>query len=74
MKAKKFAKRITLNKQTVANLSSRDLNKALGGGTLMQYTCPLCYTCGYVTCGDTNCNQNTCEYSCGEMTCNGGPC
>lgn len=75
MKTKKFSKRLVLNKETVANLSSKEKNKVKGGGLPTWYTLCL-YTCTgrpcvadyetdeFVSCPTCWGFTNTCETRC----------
>lgn len=74
MKSKRFSKKLTLNKEVIANLLPDGEMHKVEGGTAWA----TCNTCSkppyYFTCA-TNCLQFTCDYSCGQFdTCNGGPC
>jgi hypothetical protein len=53
MKAKKFSKKLTINKATIANLSKDKQEDVRGGiNPTNYYTCP--YTlCPYTDCGDS---------------------
>ena len=78
MKSKKYAKKLTLNKKTIASfIESKDMNKKMQkikGGTGWA-TCNTCSDPPYYFTCFTNCMQVTCDYSCGQFdTCNGGPC
>jgi hypothetical protein len=55
MKTKKFEKKLTLNKKTVADLANSEMNKANGGGLVL----PTLRKCTY-SCEITNCDSNPC--------------
>ncbi len=64
MKRKKFNKKLSLKKMTVANLNTSELKQAQGGATVWGVDCfifslgaPGCDTVNGVTCG----NVYTCE-------------
>jgi natural product precursor len=66
MKTKKFAKKLALNKRTIASLNNGEMNKVLGGTTDPHRTCgcPL----------DTaNCTPNTCDPGTVCASCPGQP-
>jgi hypothetical protein len=77
MKTKKFSKKLSLNRKTIANLNIEDLGNIKGKGTVFDNTCPYYYTCdnGY-TCipGEQSCfctqlpGHHTCNITC-WMTC-----
>lgn len=65
MKAKKFRKKLTFNKQTIAHLSNFEINDVLGGYTpkpgpvtdplSVCIGCPPTYTCPYSDCSGVYC-------------------
>ena len=70
MKNKKFSKKITLKKTTIANLGENSMDKAKGGKTQLCVTlaCTVqpCFTF------DTNCSQvggNSCTPTCSPTVC-----
>lgn len=67
MKAKKFNKKLALNKKTIANLKQDEMGDALGGGSQKICSvsfCPECppdpswHTNGLCTCGV--CSEHIC--------------
>jgi len=45
MKQKKFSNKLTINKQTVANVNNSEMEKAYGGAVTIIYTgCAVCPT------------------------------
>ncbi|NIM16490.1 MAG: hypothetical protein GTO45_31140 [Candidatus Aminicenantes bacterium] len=79
MKTKKFAKKLALNKKTIANLSDGHMGNVKGGDINTGSGHPPCeISCGCVTlkftgcelCPTDTCNTcpatcNTCNYTCG---------
>jgi hypothetical protein len=70
MRTKKFRKRLTLNKQTVATLNSPQMNKLFGGRRFTAYTeCEVtqcvetCPGCGSDSCPEPT---DTCQ-NCGTL-------
>jgi hypothetical protein len=74
MKSKKFQKKLSLNKKTVADLNPGAMNGVRGGGTVtsVNVVCiPTALVCT-VTC--TCPTINTCETYCGTCATNCGTC
>lgn len=63
---KQIRKRLVLNKETLHNLGSRELEFAVGGGPTVGTSCcdPTSSSCTYETCKlcnvSENCTQTTC--------------
>ena len=55
MKTKKFNKKLSLNKTTVANLSNYELNHVRGGVFTFETVCPTCDTEGIACRPTTRC-------------------
>ncbi len=67
MKPKKFNKKLSFSKSTIANLNYKESNDVRGGSGL--YTkCPDFDTCPDTQCGGTcnTCTCNTCPQTCGD--------
>ncbi len=72
MKAKKFNKKLSLNKKTVANLNNGQMNDVLGGVHKTTTTAPFCQFSCVDTCRITCDCTETCTCSeCGTIC--GGP-
>ena len=88
MKTKKFAKKLTLNKNTIANLSNGQLVKIKGGVADTEHLCVPSFTltncdeCPSYTCEtcSTCVTCNACSYTCNcvithmETQCSGACC
>jgi len=63
---KKQIKKLNLNKRTISNLGTPDMNKIVGGATngnnCTQNSC--IYTCKGNTCGGSQCNGISCHVRC----------
>ena len=53
MKTKKFNKKLSLNKKTIADLNEEEMKKAIGGVSGVDTTCleTMLITCGVQSCG-----------------------
>jgi hypothetical protein len=75
MKTKKFAKKLTLNKNTIANLSNGQLGHVKGGCVDTYPSCPIlpisddCVTLRFTGCAV--CPTNTCVTCVSCQTCGG---
>lgn len=77
MKSKTLKKRLTLNKTTVADLNSNEMDSARGGtitltiiGTLCTITCGTCPTLTCDSNGPLFCDPDPqSEYICSELQC-----
>ncbi len=77
MKTKKISNKLRLNKKTIANLNSRDMNRLKGGDETTKFTCYTECCTDYISCGEETCR--TCVSLCGtclcsQVTCTGDPC
>lgn len=72
MKAKKFHRKLSLNKKTVAHLNNGQMDDVLGGANKTTTTAPLCQFSCVDTCRITCDCTETCTCSeCGTIC--GGP-
>lgn len=71
MKPKKFGKKLTINKKTIANLGYSKMTKVIGGAhDTVPLTCDTCNTCITVcTCDTCTCDTNCEQWTCCPRTC-----